>query len=173
MIKILETSRLLLREFESHDAQKMWELNNDYDVIKYTGDFSFTSVDQAKLFLENYTDYHRNGYGRWVVILKNTNEFIGWCGLKLNKDSTIDIGFRFFKKCWNKGYATESATACLQYGFNHLKLAEIIGRASIHNNSSIKVLEKIHMKYWKTEIFSNLGNSVFYKLNNNDYSNEN
>jgi len=141
----------------------MWKLNKDRDVIKYTGDSSFASVKEAKLFLINYTDYQKNGFGRWAVILKNTNEFIGWCGLKLDKDSTIDIGFRFFKKHWNKGYATESATACLQYGFNNLKLTEIIGRASIHNKSSIKVLEKIHMRYWKTEFYNEIGESVFYK----------
>lgn len=169
MKKILETSRLILREFDLSDAKNMWLLNKDPDVIRYTGDPPFESVENAKLFLDNYTDYHRNGYGRWAVILKDPNEFIGWCGLKLNEDSKADIGFRFYKKYWNKGYATESAKACLQYGFNHLKLIEIIGRASIYNKSSIKVLEKIHMIYQKTEINTGLGNSVYYSLNNKEY----
>ncbi len=165
MLKILETSRLILREFELYDAQKMWELNINPDVIKYTGDAPFSSIEDARIFLENYKDYKKNGYGRWVVLLKGSNEFIGWCGLKLNKDSKVDIGFRFFKKYWNNGYATESATACLQYGFNNLNLTEIIGRSSIYNKSSIKVLEKIHMNYWKTEFYPGLGDTVYYKLN--------
>ena len=93
--KILETSRLILREFKLYDAKKMWKLNKNQGVIKYTGDPHFKSIKEAELFLKNYTDYQKNGFGRWAVLLKNTNEFIGWCGLKLNEDTHVDIGFRF------------------------------------------------------------------------------
>ena len=166
MKKILETPRLILREFELHDAKEMWELNNDPDVIKYTGDPPFKSIKEAKLFLKNYSDYQRNGFGRWAILLKGTNEFIGWCGLKLNEDTHVDIGFRLLKKYWNNGYATESAKACLQYGFENLEITEIIGRASILNKPSIKVLEKIQMSFWKKEIINDLGNTIYYKINN-------
>ena len=169
MKKILETSRLILREFELHDAKEMWELNNDPDVIKYTGDPPFESVEEAKLFLKNYSDYQKNGFGRWAVLLKDTNEIIGWCGLKLNDDTKVDIGFRFFKKYWNNGYATESAKACLQYGFKNLELTEIIGRASVYNKPSIKVLENIHMNYWKTETYPGLGDTVYYRISHKEY----
>ncbi len=165
MKQIIETKRLILREFELEDSKKLWELNCDPDVIKFTGDKPFSSIKKAKEFLNNYRDYQINGYGRWAVILKSTNEFIGWCGLKLNEDSKVDIGFRFFKKYWNNGYATESATACLQHGFNILKLTEIIGRASVDNIASINILEKIQMNYWKTELHDGIGNSVYYKIN--------
>ena len=73
----------------------------DPDVIKYTGNPPFESEEEAKFFLDNYNDYNKNGFGRWAVILKDTKEFICWCGLKLNEDDLIDIGFRFFKKYWN------------------------------------------------------------------------
>ena len=146
----------------------MWKLNMDPDVIKYTGDPPFESEEEAKFFLDNYNDYNKNGFGRWAVILKDTKEFIGWCGLKLNEDDLIDIGFRFFKKYLNNGYATESASACLQYGFNNLKLTEIIGRASAENIVSIIVLEKLQMNYWKTEVHDGIGNSVYYKINSTE-----
>ena len=171
MIKILETSRLILREFELHDAQKMWELNNDPDVIKYTGDAPFSSIEDAEIFLKKYTDYKKNGYGRWAVIVKHTGEFIGWCGLKLNEDDLVDIGFRFFKKDWNKGYATESAKACIEYGFNQLKMKEIIGRAAIENTASIKVLEKLQMNFWKFDNCKGISNSAYYKLIVEKYNN--
>src|SRR5690606_7313539 len=98
----------------------------------------------------------------WAVINKETGEFLGWCGLKLDGNET-DIGFRFFEKFWNKGYATESAKACLDYGFNDLRLNEIIGRAMKENTASIKVLEKIGLKYEK-EMDCALHPGVLYRI---------
>ena len=71
------------------------------------------------------------------MISKEFSEFLGCCGLKLNEENLIDLGFRFFQREWGKGYATESAKASLEYGFNNLKINEIIGRASIDNKASI------------------------------------
>jgi len=80
MKKILETERLILRELEVTDAENFWKLNSDIEVIKHTGDSSFKSIEQAKIFLQNYQDYKTNGFGRWVVVIKESLEFIGWCG---------------------------------------------------------------------------------------------
>lgn len=150
MKHILETSRLILRELDSKDAKNFYDLNSNPNVIKYTGNSAFKNVEEAKEFLENYTDYKFNGYGRWAVILKTTDKFIGWCGLKFDElENETDIGFRFFEEEWNKGYATESAIACIHYGFEKLKLKRIIGRAMKENVGSIKVLEKIGLEYEK------------------------
>ncbi len=167
MKQILQTERLILREFIIEDAQKMYELNSDFEVIKYAGDPAFDSVEQAKKFLENYSDYKRNGYGRWAVITKDTNEFIGWCGLKFNEENMVDIGFRFFRNVWNKGYATESAKAVLDYGFNSLMMNQIIARASSRNNASIRVLEKLSMNFWKIDDCEGIENSKYYRINTN------
>jgi len=169
MKNIFETNRLILREFELNDAIAMFELNKDPDVIKYTGDRAFQTIEDAKSFLKNYSDYKKNSMGRWPVITKDNNEFIGWCGLKLNEENLVDIGFRFFKQEWNKGYATESAKACLEYGFNELNLNKIIGRSDINNIGSIKVLEKINMKFWKYGEFKGVENSVYYSIDKNQY----
>lgn len=146
MKHILETSRLVLRELNLGDAKDFYALNSNPKVIRYTGDSAFKNIGEAKQFLENYQDYKLNGYGRWAVILKETNQFIGWCGLKFDNDET-DIGFRFFEQEWNKGYATESALACLNYGFKELQLKCVIGRAMKTNIWSIRVLEKIGLEY--------------------------
>jgi len=79
---ILETNRLYLREFMACDGFHFFNLNNNVEVIKYTGNVPFKSLKEAKHFIDNYPDYKRNGYGRWAVCLKETNEFLGWCGLK-------------------------------------------------------------------------------------------
>ena len=161
---IIETDRLLLREFILDDAEKFYQLNLNPNVIKYTGNTAFKSIEEAKLFLENYNDYKVNGYGRWAVINKDSNEFIGWCGLKYGElENETDIGFRFFEEKWNKGYATESATACLKYGFEVLKSNRIIGRAMKENTTSIKVLEKIGLVYETDCIFENK-EAVIYKI---------
>jgi len=161
---IIETDRLLLREFILDDAEKFYQLNLNPNVIKYTGNAAFKSIEEAKLFLENYNDYKTNGYGRWAVINKESNEFIGWCGLKYGElENQTDIGFRFFEEEWNKGYATESAAACLKYGFEVLKLNRIIGRAMKENTASIKVLEKIGLVYETDCVFENK-EAVIYKI---------
>ncbi|MGD9487379.1 MAG: GNAT family N-acetyltransferase [Calditrichaceae bacterium] len=166
---IIETERLFLREFKSSDAEKMYELNSDPEVIKFTGDLPFKSIESAKEFIENYSDYKLQGYGRWAVITKDSNEFIGWCGLKYNEENFTDIGFRFFQKIWNKGFATEAAKATLEYGFNILNLDEIIGRASTDNKPSIKVLEKLKMSFWKLDTCEGIENSAYYRISRTQY----
>jgi len=156
---IIETNRLYLRELSISDADDFYELNKDNDVMKYTGDKPFDSVEAAQVFLKNYKDYKMNGFGRWAVVLKEGETFIGWCGLKLNEENLIDVGFRFYKKYWNNGYASESAQAVLNYGFTTLQMTEIIGRVDQSNTASIRVLEKLGMKFWKQN-----KSIIYYKL---------
>jgi len=137
--------------------------------MRYTGNVSFESVADARQFLSTYKDYEKNGYGRLAVIDKETNSFLGWCGLKYHEEGFTDIGFRFFKKYWGQGYATESAEAVIEYGFYSLNLEEIIGRSSQDNIASIKVLEKIGMQYWKNDVCEGIPNSVYYKISNFKY----
>ncbi len=166
---ILETERLFLRELNPDDAQSFFDLNSDPEVIKFTGDKAFASVNEAHDFLNNYDHYKKYGFGRWAVINKNDTSFLGWCGLKYTPDKQEnDIGFRFFKKYWNKGYATEAAKACLNMGFEKLSLECIVGRAMKENNASIKVLEKIGLKYWKENPCGGEA-GVIYKLNKGDF----
>jgi len=147
----LETERLYLREITPDDAQFAYELNLDEDVIRYTGDGAFESIEEAKGFLEKYDHYKKYGFGRWAVVRKSDNELLGWCGLKYSEDlDEHDIGFRFFKKHWNSGYATESAIACLKTGFEQFGMKTIVGRARSENLASIRVLEKLGLTYSKS-----------------------
>jgi RimJ/RimL family protein N-acetyltransferase len=164
MMSIIETPRLILREWNLHDAESMYHLNLNPEVIQYTGDVPFTSIEDSALFISNYDHYIKYGYGRWVVIHKETKHFLGWCGLKYTEEfDESDIGFRFFKMYWNMGYATESASACIHYGFEKLNLQEIIGRAVKANTASIRVLEKIGMTFYKELSFHGF-DGVIYKI---------
>ncbi|WP_299602019.1 GNAT family N-acetyltransferase [uncultured Aquimarina sp.] len=172
MKHITETRRLILREFILDDAQDFFDLNSDPEVLKFTGDQAFANVEDTITFLKNYQkqQYRSVGYGRWAVLLKPTNQFIGWCGLKKNEEDLVDLGFRFYKDQWNKGYATEAAKATLTYGFHELQLHEIIGRAAHENSASIRVLEKIGMKFWKKGSCEGIINSSYYKITKSEFN---
>lgn len=130
------------------DAADFYALNLDPDVVKYTGDGPFESVDEASTFLKSYDQYEKYRVGRLAVIERISGNYIGWCGLKYHPEEDVhDIGFRFFKKYWNQGFATETAARCLEYGFNELRLSRIVGHAMKENVGSIRVLEKIGMTY--------------------------
>jgi len=146
---IIETDRLLLRTFTELDANLIYELNLDPDVTPYTHD---PVKDQAhaseileKVIIPQSVLYN---HGRWAVHLKATLEFLGWCGLKYRSElNEIDLGYRFKKEGWGKGYATEAAYASIEYGFKKIGLQRILGRAEIDNIGSWKVLEKCGMTY--------------------------
>ena len=145
---ILHTPRLYLRQFLPNDAPVLYALNQDQEVLRYTGDVPFEDELEARHFLIQYDHYQTYGYGRWAVIRQADDTYLGWCGLKFSPAlQETDVGFRFFRQYWQQGYATEAAKACLVYGFAQLNLYEIVGRAHEQNSASIRVLEKIGMHF--------------------------
>lgn len=159
-----ETPRLLLRELTPDDAAFAFALNSDPLVLQYTGDKPFSSIEEAREFLQNYSDYQRNGFGRWGVVLKDNGKLIGWCGLKRDRDTgEADLGYRFFRSEWNKGYATEASEACLETGLKHFGLTEIIARAMKNNPVSYRVMEKLGFSF--VEHFEEDGHTwVLYRI---------
>lgn len=159
---ITRTPRLILRHIDPVlDAQAMFDLNADPLIMQNTGDAPFESVAATQKFFEGYTDYEKYGFGRWAVVLRETNEVMGWCGLKQNPDF-IDLGYRLIGKYRGNGYATEAAKASLDYGFEHLGMTEIIAKAKKENTASLNVMKKIGMPYWKQELYNGYA-TTFYK----------
>ena len=155
---IIETQRLLLRTFTPGDAPLIYELTLDPDVTRYTLD-PVVDIGQAKEILEKtiLPQYVLYNYGRWAVHTKPGHEFIGWCGLKSRPElNEIDLGYRFMKKAWGFGYATEAAFACIKYGFEKLGLQHIVGRSLPGNIASVRVLEKCGMNYRGEEVVEGL-----------------
>ena len=146
---VIETERLLLRTFSERDASLIYELNLDPDVTRYTHDpvkdLAHATEILEKTIIPQYALYN---HGRWAVHLKATLDFLGWCGLKYRAElNEIDLGFRFKKEFWGKGFATEAAYASIKYGFEKIGLQRIVGRAEIDNIGSLKVLKKCGMNY--------------------------
>lgn len=166
---IAETERLILRELTIEDSAHFFALNNDPNVLKYTGDVAFQSLEEARDFLKNYSHYMENGFGRWAVIRKEDSAFLGWCGLKMHlNENYVDIGFRFFRKYWGEGYATEAAIKSLELGFTRFELTEIIGRTAKNNVGSIRVLEKIGMAFFKNDECDGIEDAMYFRIVNSD-----
>jgi len=151
---VIETIRLLLRKFTGQDADLLFQLNSDPEVTRYTHD-PILNHEQAQEILEQVIlpQYALYNYGRWAVHLKEDLQFIGWCGLKfIAERNEVDLGYRFLRSAWGKGYATEAAYASIHYGFEKFRLNTIVGRALPENSGSINVLEKCGMHYQCEEI---------------------
>lgn len=141
-----QTKRLEHRALTVQDAAAFFALNSHPDVMRFTGEPPLTSLDEAREAIANYPDFKTVGYGRWGCVLKETQEIIGFCGLKYLSDlEEVDVGFRFLPQYWGQGLATEACTASITYGFEELGLGCIIGVVLPENTRSIRVLEKVGM----------------------------
>jgi RimJ/RimL family protein N-acetyltransferase len=145
---LLTTERIYLREFEPADAASLYALNSNPEVLRYTGDSPFLNSAAAESFIRDYDHYRRFGYGRWAVILKQGERFIGYAGLRHDeKTAEVDLGFRLFTNYWSQGFATEAGRAALTLGFERFKLERIIGRSMRENLPSVSVLQKLGMEF--------------------------
>ena len=145
---LLETERLGLRPFEIKDLSSFMELNTDPEVVRYTGDSAFQSEETAREVIASLTkQFHERKMGRFVVMELKSKTWLGWCGLKWHaKEGVADLGYRFFRGYWGKGYATEAARECLNYGFQTLNHSKIVAHAQLENRASVRVLEKLGFK---------------------------
>ena len=152
----LETDRLILRDLEPTDAAGMFALDSDPAVHRYLGNKPLTNIQQSVEVIEMVRAQYRTiGIGRWAVVEKATGAFVGWTGLKRETElrkpmEYMDPGYRLRPPFWGKGYATEAAKACLQYGFEKLGLREINAAADVANAASNRVLIKLGFRHLET-----------------------
>ena len=133
MVKIfVETERLILRELVPEDAERMFLLDSNPEVMRFLGRNTVTKVEESSEIIEKIRkQYRENGIGRWAVVEKSSNLLIGWSGLKFLTEeingfkNVYELGYRFLPESWGKGYASESARASLNYGFNILDVEVI------------------------------------------------
>jgi len=150
---ILETDRLLLREYVEEDAEALFKLNSDPEVLRFLPDERLLNVEQARQILIDHpiADYRKYGFGRGACILKSTGEQIGFAGLKyLEEVGEVDVAYRLMPTHWGQGLATEAALASVRFGFFDLGLKQIIGLVMPENIASVRVLEKTGLRYAET-----------------------
>jgi len=141
----LVTERLYLRPHRPDDVPFMMRLNADPEVIRYTGEGALESTEQAEAIIEALQkQFQSRQLGRLVVCERQTGEPLGWCGLKwYEEEGGVDLGYRFLRSAWGKGYATEASKACLRWAATQKGLDYIFAHAFEANIASCRVLEKV------------------------------
>ncbi|CAM3534092.1 GNAT family N-acetyltransferase [Flavobacterium gelidilacus] len=152
---ILETERLLLREMRHEDAEALFAMDSNPNVHTYLWQKPYTNIDDIHTYIEMVRkQYERNNIGRFATIIKETNELIGWTGIKYvddhvenGKTNFYDYGYRLNEKHWNKGYTTEASKAWLDYGFNQMNIKEMNAYTHFDNGASNHVLQKVGFNF--------------------------
>lgn len=144
---VAETSRLLLREYSPNDATELYEiLSNSQTMSFWPASFSRS---QAEEWLQrNLTRYREWGFGRWAVVLKDTNRLIGDCGIviaEIDGQLEYDLGYIIHHPYWQQGFAYEAALVCKDYAFRELKITRLCANMPYNHEGSRKTAEKIGM----------------------------
>lgn len=175
-MKIIETERLFLRTWKEEDIESYYMINQDPKVIEFL---------RGKLTMEQVHDFipavnahqEKHGYTLWAAEIKATSELIGFIGLNYTDwpshfTPAIEVGWRLGSQFWGKGYATEGAKACLDFGFSKTGLKEIVSFTVPANVRSTRVMERIGMKrdlngdfvHSKLEADHTLSKHVLYRI---------
>ncbi len=147
----IETARLILRTVafaDIDDVARSWKLDEG----------PISRVEAARQVQWMRANHAQNAPGKLThlclaIILKDTGEFIGWCGLDHLDTTKLDPALFYLLKAnyWGKGLATEAARALLAYAFGPMNLTSLHGGAAPENIASKRVMEKIGMQYLGTD----------------------
>ena len=154
---ITSTERLALRHFHILDAEPMYQVFGDPEVMRF-GD-GVQTMEWVRVWLltclERY--YQTWGFGPYAVVEKHNRNLIGYCGLfyfpDVNGQPEVEIGYRLARSAWGQGYATEAANAVRDFAFTTLGIMRLIAMIDPSNVVSIRVAEKIGMHFERDVMF--------------------
>ena len=145
---IIQTERLYLREMGQKDYPALKKILQDPDVM-YAYEGAFNDQETQAWLDKQISRYQKFGFGLWAVVLQETGEMIGQCGLTMQPckgREVLEVGYLFQKKFWHKGYASEAAIACKEYAFHTLNAAEVFSIIRDTNTASQNVAIRNGMK---------------------------
>lgn len=162
-LQILDTPRLILREFSPDDTDSLGAVLSDPETMRfYPAPLDRTGVEEW--IARNRRRYAKDGHGLWAMVLKSTGGLIGDCGLTVQSvDSAdeIEIGYHVRRDHWGQALATEAARACRDYGFARLPVDHLISLIRPENLPSRRVAEKNGMTIWKQVMRASLPHLVY------------
>ena len=145
----IETERLRHRMLRPDDLSGLMSIVGDSEVMTYLGvegGIALSREEAEEALTRMIAFWDQRGFGRWAVLEKSTGRMVGLCGLRLMED-TPELFYVFAKDVWGLGLATESAKASLRYGLEELGFDRIVAASRHANAASIRVMEKIGMRY--------------------------
>ncbi|STX51864.1 GNAT family acetyltransferase [Legionella busanensis] len=165
MLLRIETHRTILSLMTEDDLEQVASLNLDPEVRKFFPDGIQTKEQTAKRINEFISFYKKYRLPCFVILDKESGEFLGRCGFGSIATGEIEVGYLIVRKFWGKGYATEVLNALLNWGKDNINTNYIIAFAPLKHRASQRVMEKCNMKYYKKGI----GHGVacrFYRIKN-------
>jgi RimJ/RimL family protein N-acetyltransferase len=165
---ILETERLILRPLVLEDAAALYSIYSDPETMKFMGQAP-DSVAQERNNIQSHIIHHyeKCEAGLWATLLKDNNQLIGRCGLmhkQIGGVPEVELAYLLGRKYWSKGLATEAAAVILQYGFTKCGLSRIVAVIHPQNAASIRIAEKIGMKYEREVMYGEFGTVALYAI---------
>jgi ribosomal-protein-alanine N-acetyltransferase len=160
---IIETSRLVLRQFAWADVEALAAILSDPETMRYYP-APFTREGVEEWIERNRKRYAIDRHGLWAMILKSSGELIGDCGLirqKIDGIEEVEISYHVRRDLWRQGLASEAAEACRDYGFARLSVDRLISLIRPENLASRRVAEKIGMNLWKQALWRELPHCVY------------
>ena len=152
-MRVLETDRLILRWLEPGDAAFILELLNQPSFLHFIGDRGVGTIEEARKYIRQGPgrSYAEQGFGLYMVELKDDLKPIGMCGL-LRRETLedVDLGFAFLPQFWGQGYAYESTKAVLAHGKADFDLKRIVAVTASDNQAAIRLLEKLGLRFERT-----------------------
>lgn len=147
------TPRLRIRQFRADDWRDLYELHGDPQAMQFLG--GVWSEQKTREVLSKIIAAYEQTELEWLAVAdRNTDAVLGVCWLNplqskwcdaLGIGPSIQLGYRYARKHWGQGYATEAARAMLQRGFNELNLSRIVAIVDVNNTASERVLQKLRM----------------------------
>jgi RimJ/RimL family protein N-acetyltransferase len=172
-MNVTETERLILRHFTLADAARNYQIYSDPENMKFMGRQP-DSVEFERENLQKHIDdyYHARGFGLWAVVLKENNQLIGRCGLlyqQIESAPVIEVSYLIDHPFRGKGLATEAARETVRLGFENYKFPRIAALINPANTASVRVAEKIGMKYEKDVEYKDFGPVAMYVRKATDF----
>ncbi len=161
----IETARLRLRPFTLDDVDNLHRLWAEPGVRKFLWDDEVISRERVESAIQTSSAlFSTRGFGLWAVLPLTEEALIGFCGFWFfHEPPRLELLYGISPAHWNKGLATEAATAMMNYGFQELSFNRIEASTDADNQASTRVMERAGMNFWKRELTNGL-DTIYYAI---------
>jgi RimJ/RimL family protein N-acetyltransferase len=162
----IRTSRLLLRRWRAEDVEPFAAICGDPEVMRYVGSGAIRTHEQSAFSVQAFErEWEENGFGLFAVELLGGDQMIGFTGLAIPTFlpeilPTVELGWRFARSVWGKGYATEAARAALDFALVQLRLPDVVSIYQADNHASARIVQKLGMRFDRETVDPTCGRSV-------------